>query len=49
MGSCISGLGGGGNAIHDSWYLVKGDEDDTELNGFFFKFFYSLRLGINIY
>ena len=31
MRSCISG-GGGGNVLHDFWYLGKGDEGDTKLN-----------------
>ena len=33
------GGGGGGNVIHNFWYLVKGDEGDTKLLLFTFDLF----------
>ena len=44
MGTCISG--GGGNVIHDFWYLGKGDEGDKILKCYTFDLF---TLSINIH
>ena len=46
MGSCISGGGGGGNAIHDFSYLGKGGEGDKILKCYTFD---SFTLSINIH
>ena len=44
MGTCISG--GGGNVIHDFWYLGRGDEGDKILTCYTFDLF---TLSVNIH
>ena len=44
MGTCISG--GGDNAIHDFWYLGKGDEGDKISKCYTFDLF---AFSINIH